>query len=136
LYQKKHDATFLIELKPSKIVHRLLIAIHLIALGASFANALPLILKLVTAAFIGLNFKLAVRRLNNRQRKIRHTDKRGWEVSDGGDFEAIVVAKSTVVTRFFIFLHMQNKPSPLIARDALSEDDYKQLIVKLKMTVH
>jgi hypothetical protein len=136
LYQKKHGTTFLIELKPSKIVHRLLIAIHLIALGASFANALPLILKLVTAAFIGLNYKLTVRRLNNGQRKIRHTDKQGWGISDGGDFEAIAVAKSTVVTSFFIFLHMQDKPALLIACDALSEDDYRQLIVKLKMTLH
>jgi toxin CptA len=114
----------------------LLIAIHLIALGASFANALPLILKLGTAALIGLNFKLTIPRLNNGQRKIRHTEKHGWEISDDGDFEAIAVAKSTVATSFFIFLHMQDKPALLIARDALSEDDYRQLIVKLKMTVH
>jgi hypothetical protein len=136
LHTKKHATPFLIELKPSKIMQRLLIAIHLIALGASFTNALPLILKLGTAVLIGLNFKLTIPRLNNGQRKIRHTDKQGWEISDAGVFEAITVAKSTVVTSFFIFLHMQDKPALLIACDALSEDDYRQLIVKLKMTIH
>ena len=133
---KKHGAPFVTELISSKKLQRLVIVTHLIALGASVSNALPLILKLVLAVLIGLNFKLNFPSLKNEQRKIRYTKKLGWEISEGGDFEAADILKSTVVTIFFIFLQIQNKPTILIANDALSEDDYRQLIVKLKMTVH
>lgn len=133
---KKHGAPFVAELRPSKNLQRLVIVIHVIALGASIANASPFMLKLGIVALIGLNFKINFPRLNNEQRKIRYTEKLGWEISEGGDFEVAAVLRSTVVTTAFIFLQMQNKSTILIASDALSEDDFRQLIVKLKMTVH
>lgn len=133
---KKHGAPFVIELKPSKKLQRLIIVIHLIALVASVVNSLPIAVKLAIAAVIGLNFKINCPRLKIEKRKIRYTEKLGWEISDGGDFEAVEILKSTVVTTVFIFLQMHNNPTILIANDALREDDYRQLIVKLKMTVH
>jgi hypothetical protein len=136
LIAKKHGAPFVAELKSSRKLQRLIIVIHLIALGASAVNALPLIVKLAIAILIGLNFKINLPRIKIEQRKIRYTEKLGWEISEGGDFEAVAILKSTVVTTVFIFLQMHNKPTILIANDALREDDYRQLIVKLKMTVH
>ena len=132
---KKHGAPFVAELKSSRKLQRLVIVIHLIALGASAVNALPLVVKLAIAILISVNFKINFPRLKIEQRKIRYTEKLGWEISEGGDFEAIEILKSTVVTTFFIFLQMQGKPTILIANDALSEDDYRRLIVKLKTTV-
>jgi hypothetical protein len=136
LIAKKYGAPFVAELKPSKKLQRLLIAIHLTALAASAVNTLPLAVKLATAILIGLNFKINFPSLKNEQHKIRYTEKQGWEISEGDDFEAADILKSTIVTTFFIFLQIQNKPTILIANDALSEDDYRQLIVKLKITVH
>jgi hypothetical protein len=136
LIAKKHGALFVAELKSSKKLQRLAIAIHVIALVAGIANALPLMLKLGLSALIGLNFKINFPKLNIETRKIRYTEKLGWEISEGGDFEAVKILKSTVATTTFIFLQMQNNPTILIANDALGEDDYRQLIVKLKMTVH
>jgi hypothetical protein len=136
LIAKKHGAPFVAELKSSKKLQRLVIVIHLIALGASVVNALPLVVKLAIAILIGLYFKINFPQLKIEQRKIRYTEKLGWEISDGGDFEAVEILKSTVVTTAFIFLQMQQKSTILIANDALREDDYRQLIVKLKMTVH
>jgi hypothetical protein len=136
LIAKKHGAPFVVELKPSKKLQRLIIVIHLIALGASVVNSLPIAVKLAIGAVVGLNFKINCPRLKIEQRKIRYTEKLGWEISNGGDFEAVAILKSTVVTTVFIFLQMHNKPTILIANDALREDDYRQLIVKLKMTVH
>ncbi len=133
---KKHGAPFVVELKPSKKLQRLIIVIHLITLVASVVNSLPIAVKLAIAAVIGLNFKINCPRLKIEQRKIRYTEKLGWEISDGDDFEAVEILKSTVVTTVFIFLQMHNRPTILIANDALREDDYRQLIVKLKMTVH
>jgi hypothetical protein len=136
LIAKKHGAPLVAGLKSSKNLQRLVIVIHLIALGAAIASALPFAARLVVAILIGLNFKTHFPSLKNEQRKIRYTEKLGWEISEGGDFEAVDILKSTVVTTFFIFLQIRKKPTILIANDALSEDDYRQLVVKLKMTVH
>jgi hypothetical protein len=136
LIAKKHGAPFVAELKPSKNLQRLIIVIHVIALSAGIVNSLPIAVKLTIAALIGLNFKINFPQLKIEQRKIRYTENLGWEISDGGAFVAVEILKSTVVTTAFIFLQMQNKPTIFIANDALSEDDYRQLIVKLKMTVH
>jgi hypothetical protein len=136
LIAKKHGTPFVAELKPSKNLQRLIIVIHVIALSAGVVNSLPIVVKLTIAALIGLNFKINFPQLKIEQRKIRYTEKLGWEILEGGDFEAVEILKSTVVTTAFIFLQMHNKPTILIANDALREDDYRQLIVKLKMTVH
>jgi hypothetical protein len=136
LIAKKISTTFVAELQPSKNLQRLIIVIHLLALGASVGNALPIAVKLAIAVLIGLNFKITFPQLKIEQRKIRYTEKLGWEISDGDDFEAVEILKSTVVTTVFIFLQMHNKPTMFIANDALSEDDYRLFIVKLRMTVH
>jgi fucose permease len=136
LIAKKHGAPFVAELKPSKNLQRLIIVIHVIALSAGIVNSLPMVVKLTLAALIGLNFKINFPQSKIEQRKIRYTENLGWEISDGGDFVAVAILKSTVVTTVFIFLQMHNKPTILIANDALREDDYRQLIVKLRMTVH
>lgn len=137
MHSKKHGSgsPFIVELKPSIKLQRLLIVMHILALGASIANALPFVLKLGLASLIGLNFKMNFHRLKIERRKIRYTEKLAWEISYGGDFETVDILKSTVITTTFIFLQMQDKPTILIANDALGEDDYRQLVVRLKITV-
>ena len=90
-------------------------------------------LKLTVAALIGLIFKLSFPKLKSENRKLRYTDKLGWELSTGENYSAVTILKSTVITTEIIFIHLKNKPALLIANDALSVDDYRQLIVKLKM---
>jgi hypothetical protein len=136
LIAKKQGAPFVAELKPSKNLQRLVIVIHSIACVATVSNALPLVAKLAIVVLVGVNFRVNFPRLKNEQRKIRHTEKLGWEISDGGDFKAATILRSTVVTTFLIFLHIKDNPPILVANDALSMDDYKQLLVKLKMTEH
>ncbi|MEQ1740263.1 MAG: protein YgfX [Methyloglobulus sp.] len=132
----KHGESFFVKLEPSKKLQRLFIAIHLLALCASFANALPFVLKLVVAAFVGLNFKMTFHKVTNEKRTIKHSENLGWQLSNGGDFEPVEILTSTVITTVIIFLQIQDKPSIIIANDALSEDDYRRFIVKLKITVH
>jgi toxin CptA len=132
----KENTPFLAELKPSKKLQRLIILIYAIALAASFANALPLVVKAVVVLGIVLHFKLTFPKFNLEQRKLRYSEKRGWELSDGGDFTQVEILKSTVLTTFIIFLHLRDKPAIVIANDALRESDYRQLLVKLKMTAY
>jgi len=108
---------------------------HALALGASIANALPITLKLVLLTGISIHLWFISKRLKDKRYKIKQSEALGWELSDGNDFKAIQILNSTVITTFAIFLHFtQNahKQSLLIASDALTEDDYRRLIVRLK----
>ena len=108
---------------------------HVLALGSSIANTLPIAIKLALLIGIIMHLGLTNKRLKSEQHKIKHTEALGWEISDGNDFEPIQILNSTVITTFAIFLHFNknaHKQAVLIVNDALSEDDYRRLIVRLK----
>jgi toxin CptA len=106
-----------------------------LALGSSIANALPITVKLLLLTGICIHFFFMIKRLESEQYKIKHTEALGWEIAGSNDFKSIQVLNSTVITVFAIFLHFTDnthKQSVLIVNDALSEDDYRRLIVRLK----
>lgn len=132
---KKHESPLLLELKPSKRLKQALVAMHLLALAASIANTLPIIVKLVLVIGIGLNLYFALTCLKSEQCIIKHSEASGWEIASGNDFKPVQIMNSTVITLFAIFLHVDKnapKQSVLIVNDALSEDDYRRFIVRLK----
>lgn len=132
---KKHELPLLLELKPSKRLKQLLVVMHVLALGSTIANALPLAVKLALLTGICLHLWLVFKRLKSGQYTIKQSEAAGWELSDGNDFEPVQILNSTVITVFAIFLHFNNnagKQAVLIVNDALSEADYRRLIVRLK----
>jgi len=142
----KYQAALLLTLKPSKRIKKMVIIIHILALGASIANTLVFAIKISLFVLIGIHCWLAVRRLNTEHYTIKHTDAFGWEVLDGQDFASIEILKSTVITTFALFLHFKHKSQAqswksghkktlLVLNDALTAEDYRYLIVKLKTTV-
>ena len=123
----------------------MLVFAHALALGASMANALDFAIKISLFTLIGIHCWLTVRRLNSEHYTIKYTEALGWEVAEGGEFASIGILKSTVITTFALFLHFKygsqaqswkskHKKSFLILNDALAEEDYRCLIVKLKTT--
>ena len=141
----QYQAALLLTLKPSIRLKNWVIFVHIIALGASVTNALVFVIKISLFACIGLHCWLAVRRLNTVHYAIKHTEALGWEVSEGCDFATVEILKSTVITPFALFLHFKHryqaqswkpgdKKSLLVLCDALTEEDYRCLIVKLKTT--
>ncbi len=139
----KFESDLLLTLKPSKRLKKMVVFIHTLALGASMANALAFAIKISLFAIICINLWLSVRRLNLERYTIKHTEAFGWEVSEGLVFVSVEILKSTVITTFALFLHYkhgsQSQPSKsgykktlLILNDALAEEDYRCLIVKLK----
>lgn len=136
---KKHEPPLLVELKPSKRLKRLLVIMHVLALSSSIATTLPAAVKLALLTGISMNFLFIIKHLKSKQHKIKHTDALGWEISDGNDFIPIQILNSTVISVFAIFLHFTknaHKHSILIINDALTEDDYRGLIVRLKTAPH
>ncbi|MDD1626722.1 MAG: hypothetical protein LUQ26_04495 [Methylococcaceae bacterium] len=142
---KEYNTTLLLALKPSRRLKKMLVFIHVLALVASIANALGFTVKIGLCALIGLHCWLTVRRLNTENYTIKHTETLGWELSKGGGFASIEILKSTVITTFSLFLHFKyrsqspsikltDKKTLLVLSDALAEEDYRCLIVKLKTT--
>jgi toxin CptA len=143
---KKFEPPLILKLKPSKRLKRISVAAHLLALAAGWANALPTIYKIALATAIVAHLYVAVKRLNKRQTEIKYTDASGWEIADDNEFESVTILNSTVLTIYAIWLHVKRHAifgffgranrAILIASDALAEDDYRRLIVKLKTTVN
>jgi len=141
----KYQATLLLTLKPSKRLKKMVVIVHTLALGASMANALAFAIKISLFTLICMHCWLTVRRLNAEHYTIKHTEALGWEVSDGCDFASVVILKSTVITTHTLFLHFKyvsqsqswkpgHKKTLLVLNDALAEEDYRCLVVRLKTT--
>ena len=142
---KEHKAALLLALKPSKRLKKMVMFVYALALAASMVNALALSIKVGLCALIGIHCWLTVRRLNAEHYTIKHTEALGWEISEGRDLASIEILKSTVITTFALFLHFKYrsqaqswkygyKKTRLVLNDALAEEDYRCLIVKLKTT--
>jgi hypothetical protein len=140
-----YQTALLLALSPSKRLKKLVIFVHMIALGAIMSNALVFAIKISLCAFICMHCWLTVRRINAEHFTIRYTEALGWEVSEGCDFTSVEIIKSTVITTFALFLHFNHssqvqswkpghKKTLLVLNDALGEEDYRCLIVKLKTT--
>ena len=120
-------------------------AAHIFALSAAVLNAAPLALKLLVGALVAANFYVALKKINTARPIVRYSEASGWEIADNGDFEAVGILNSTVLSRFAVWLHAEKrrhngflgktKKSLLIMDDALSDEDFRRLIVKLKTTV-
>jgi toxin CptA len=142
---KNIESSLLLTIKPSKRLKKMVIFVHALALGASMANALALVIKISLFALICNHLWLSVRRLNAEHYTIKHTEALGWEISESNDFASIEILKSTVITTFVLFLHFKHgfqaqswksshKKTRLVLNDALADEDYRYLIVKLKTT--
>ena len=141
----KSESGLLLTIKPSRRLNKTVVFIHTLALGAGMANALAFAVKIGLVILICGHCWLTVRRLNAEHYILKHTDASGWQLSEGNDFTSIEVLKSTVMTTRALFLHFKyatqiqswavsHKKTRLILNDALTDEDYRRLIVKLKTT--
>jgi len=130
---------------PSKLLRRIVVFLYLLALVASIANGLNLFIKMSLFILIVLYFRIGVRRLNDINYRIKYSDALGWALSEGEEFVTIDIIRSTVITTQMLFLHFNyasnhskrlfNKQTLLILNDQLTVEDYRSLVVKLKITV-
>lgn len=119
---------------PSLRLHYALVAAHGLALSTCLISALPWPGKLLLGLALPVHLYFAVRNSVVRQATIRYHDASGWNIND----ESVRILTSTVVTPFAIWLHFQpqgaRKQALLIVNDAMPEHDFRQLIVKLKLS--
>ena len=137
---KKYAKTKIFEINQSPLLIKWLVAIHAIAIFAACLNALELAYKIVIISLILFSLFFYLRReLRFHDFSIVHSMANGWEMAlSDNHFHTVKILASTVVTPYLIVLHykIQNKQKQtiLICKDALIADDYRKLMVELKIS--
>ncbi|NOT10532.1 MAG: hypothetical protein HOP23_01635 [Methylococcaceae bacterium] len=135
---KKSESALLLTLKPSTRLMRGQVLLHLLACITSFANSLQLPIKMGLLIAICLHVCWIIRRLSRQHYQFRYTEHSNWEVLFIKTFEPVDILKSSLTSIFVIILNIKSQHiddlTILIASDTLCEDDYRQLIVKLRTT--
>ena len=130
----------LFELTRSARLMKLMAVIHGLALVACVLNSLPVLIKCGVFVVVAIHFYVQIKQLNAQQCTIKHTEAADWELSEGGEFVSVAVLPSTVISTIAIFLHVKTESKTrknlVIVSDALAENDYRSLIVRLKTTLH
>jgi hypothetical protein len=115
-------------------------ALHGMAVLACWLANIPVAVKWVMSLVIPALGWVYVYQRGQANIELRYTRTTGWQIClDGKDFWDITILKSTVVSNLAIFLHYRGKINPrfkaiMIANDSLSANDYRRLMVKLKIT--
>lgn len=124
-------------LQPSKLEHRFILGVHLLALLALLWLPLAWLVLGVTGLALGLCWQLW-----QYKRKplisLRFAPQSGWAIVQADSLTAIDILPSTVVSRWVVVLHTRHTLSQqwqalLCFQDALPLPEFKQLIVCLKI---
>ena len=139
-------SNLLILFNDSKLLKKYTLFSHVLVLGAVIANDLAWFIKLFVLIGVISHRGYILYRPKSSIKGIQYTEAIGWELLMGNDLVPIDVLKSTVITTQMLFLHFKIRPSYLflnrwrkstflVVSDMLSEQDYRYLVVKLRMTV-
>ena len=119
---------------PSTRLKHVLIAAHGLALIACLISALPWLGKILLAMALPAHLYFGVSEICRQHETIRYHDGSGWSIND----ESVLILPSTVVTPFAIWLHFKppgaRKKAMLIVSDTMPDQDFRQFIVKLKIS--
>lgn len=136
---KKYELTQAFNIGKSRLVFWYLVSLHGLAVLAVCLAVLELFIKSAILFFILLSLFLYLRQHNSFAGfSIRHSYSRGWELLlPESQWLEIKIFPSTVVSRYFIALHFkglgQKRQAIIICKDALKYDDYRKLMVELKI---
>jgi toxin CptA len=138
---------------PSKCLTKCLITAHFLALFASFANALPILVQTLLVVILVLHGYWLLSS-SCPWHRFRYSEALGWEMAGSDSFATVRILPSTVITTFALFLHVEivdcnthikcssvfdairqkNRQALLLLPDSLDEDGYRSLVVKIKTT--
>lgn len=122
-------------MRPSVLLKRLFLLVHILALSGCLFNGLPVNVKWVLSTLVAISWLDNVRHMKTEHRTLKFASNGNLEIAwQNGDFKPVKPLGSTVITPWLIFLHLQDRPPVLIAKDAVANaDDFRRFAVKLKM---
>lgn len=136
---KKSAITQIYNIYQSSSVVVGLCLLHTIAFVPVYLSAIVFIYKAILSGSIVFSlFFYLKQEIKKPNFTIRHNLKTGWEIADQNNyFQSIEILPSTVLTPYAIVLHIKQqnrkKQTILIFKDALKNDEFRKLMVELKM---
>ena len=115
-------------------------ALHALAILSVMLNSLAWMYKVILIVLLLVSLWDCLKQeIGRKGFSVRFNALLGWEVAWlGNDFCAATLLKSTVVTPYLIILHFKmldnRKHAALIVKDAMTKNEYRQLLVKLKVS--
>lgn len=114
----------------------LLKTLHIMSFAACWLNNLPLTIQIALSALvIGSGFYQS--RQPQSDFYLRYSDKNQWSAAfNNQPFQPIAILTTTVITQWLVILHFEIQQRPLtrlIFRDSLSRNDYRRLMVELRI---
>ncbi len=137
---KKYETTRLFKVHQSSLLIQALWVTHIIAFAAVLLTSIVLMLKLVIILLISISLFFYIKReIKRADFFIRYSQAFGWEIAyQENYFHSFDVLPSTVLTSYLIVLHIKQqnrgKQTILICKDTLNNDDFRKLMVELKMS--
>ena len=110
--------------------------LHSIAFAACWFNNLPLLMQIALSTQV---IASGVYQYKQPQSDfyLRYSDKNQWSAAfNDQPFQPITILSTTVINQWLVILHFeiqQRSLTRLIFRDSLSRNDYRRLIVELKI---
>ena len=129
------------EIKPSQQHEKLFDVLRVLAILSCVLSTLAITYK---ATLIMLILVLKLIAVSNRQSSIyqlRFTEFSGWEMAfANNDYRHMTILGGSVITTFVVFLHCRMHDQALrtfvIAKDSLSKNDFRRLVVRLTLSGH
>ena len=136
----KYAITQTFKIKSSSLLIKCLVVLHVMAVFAAIFNTLELSYKIIIIALVIISlWRYVKREVAAKAFSIRFSSISGWEVAMLDDsFDAIEILPTTVITPYLIVLNFKmpdkQKHIVLIVKDALTDNEYRQLKVQLRIS--
>lgn len=125
-------------ISPSRRLRQLVLCLHLLALFACWSSAIPVAIKILLTLVMIITAYRCYREPAAPVYRLRYSQTFGWELAeDGAAFDLITLLPSTVVSQYLTVIHFatetQRRQSLVVVKDSLTQEQYRQLIVKLRV---
>ncbi len=135
---KKPESTLYFTIGRSRWLGRAIDCIHIVSLSACWLNDLPPLFRLILSLSVAASWVVQRNACGTGHIFLRYTITEGWAVSFDEELYIVVKIEPTTVTgRMLTILHFSadNRSRALvIVKDAMSANDYRRLIVNLKIS--
>lgn len=110
--------------------------LHIITFVACWLNNLPLMMQIALSALV-MSSGIYQYKQPQSDFYLRYSNKNQWSAAfNNQQFQPIIILTTTVISQWLVILHFeieQRSLTRLIFRDSLSRNDYRRLMVELKI---
>lgn len=135
---KKHESTLRVTVGRSRHLNQAIDGLHVLSLSACWLSDLPIVYALVLSMLVVVSWPVRRKACETGCIFLRYTVAEGWAVSfDGGHYLPIIIKPTTVTGGMLTVLHFsidKRARTLVIFKDAMSANDYRKLIVNLKIS--